>query len=171
MSSLLTQRLQAAKQRLSMMLGRCVLAAVNDATRLQTVTIGLLDDETKAGVERFQQYGLTSVPLPGAEGVCLFVAGNRDHGVVISIDDRRYRLTSLQAGEVALYDDQGQSVILKRDRIEVTAPTVVVETQDLRLGGAGGERVARVGDLVQVGAGSSAGTWPIITGSDRVTAT
>lgn len=38
------------------------------------------------------------------------------------------------------------------------------------LGGADGEAVARVGDLVQIDSGSSAGTWPIISGSDKVRA-
>lgn len=36
------------------------------------------------------------------------------------------------------------------------------------LGAAGGQRVARVGDKVEVKTGSSAGLWPIVEGSDRV---
>ena len=165
-----SQVARALSRRLSMMIGRCVLSLVDDAAKMQSVTVRLLADEVKGGVERVQQYGFTSHPHPGAEGVCLFVEGGRDHGLVIALDDRRYRLTGLAAGEVALYDDQGQSVVIKRDRIAVTAPVVVVDSPDVRLGGSGGQRVARVGDNVQVGGGSSAGLWPIVDGSDRVTA-
>ena len=68
-------------------------------------------------VERFQEYGFTSVPKNGAEAVLVAVGGSREHGLVVAIDDRRYRLKGLAAGEVALYDDQGQKVHLKRDGI------------------------------------------------------
>ena len=34
-------------------------------------------------VERLQQLAFTGVPLVGAEGIVLFVAGNRDHPVLI----------------------------------------------------------------------------------------
>ncbi|WP_431477838.1 phage baseplate assembly protein domain-containing protein [Massilia eburnea] len=58
--------------------------------------------------------GFTSVPKPGAEGVVVFVGGNRDHGLVIAVEDRRFRLKGLASGEVAIYDDQGQKVHLTR---------------------------------------------------------
>ena len=47
---------------------------------------------------------------------------------------------------------------------------VVVNSPHVELGGEGGKKVARVGDLVEVGSGSSAGKWPIVTGSDVVKA-
>ena len=52
----------------------------------------------------------------------------------------------------------------------VSSPTVIVESEDVQLGAAGGDPVARVGDLVHVGSGSSAGMWPIVQGSSRVRA-
>ena len=68
-----------------------------------------LTGETFSNREFFQQYGLTSRPLAGAE--CILIReGN--HIVVIASDDRRYRI-SLEAGEVALYDYQGQKVHMK----------------------------------------------------------
>lgn len=151
-------------------LARAVVTQVLDEGGLQRLQVSLLTDETKDGVERFQQYGLTSHPHDGAEAVTLFVGGNRDHALVIAVDDRRYRLKGLKAGEVALYDDQGQKIVLHRDRIEVTAPKVVVLSDDVHLGAEGGRRVARIGDRVNVGAGSSAGLWPIEEGSSKVKA-
>ena len=70
-----------------------------------------LAGETFSNREFFQHYGLTSRPLEGAE--CILIReGN--HVVVVASDDRRYRI-SLEDGEVALYDDQGQKVHMKRD--------------------------------------------------------
>ena len=66
-----------------------------------------------ANREFFQHYGFTSRPLAGSE-VIFIRQGN--HFVAIASDDRRYRIT-LEAGELALYDDQGQKVHLKRDGI------------------------------------------------------
>ena len=53
----------------------------------------------------------------------------------------------------------------------LAADNVHVDAKNVTLGGEGGQKVARVGDKVLVSAGSSAGEWPIITGSDIVTAT
>ena len=183
------------KRRLTLMIGRSVLRLVDDTMQLQSLQVEALADETLDGVERFQQYGFTSHPHPEAEAVMLSVAGERANAVVIAVEDRRYRITSLTAGEVALYDDQGQRVVLQRDGIiidtdrpggvqitapivtinsrdsvTVTAPIVTVDSPEVRLGGPSGPAVARVGDLVSVSAGSSAGSWPIVSGSAKVTA-
>lgn len=159
------------KRRVMLMVGRAVVKAVADDPKMQTLQITLLAGEVHDNVERFQNYGFTSVPHPGAEAAVMFVGGLRSHGLVVAVDDRRYRLTGLEAGEVALYDDLGQKVHLKRDQILVSSPTkVVVDCPDVRLGGDGGAKVARIGDQVNVGSGSSAGMWPIVEGADNVSA-
>lgn len=99
-----------------MSVGRAVINLVNDGLKVQELQITLLADETRGGVERFQEYGLTSNPHPGAEAVMVCIGGARDHGIVIAVEDRRYRLKGLAAGEVAIYDDQGQAVHLKRGK-------------------------------------------------------
>ncbi len=154
-------------RRLRIMVNRAVINVVNDALKIQGLQLTLLAGEV-ADVERVQEYGFTSVPLPGAEAVTLAVGGRRAHTVVIATDDRRYRLKELAPGEVALYDDQGQKVVLYQDRIEVEAPKVVIKSDDVHLGAEGGQRVARIGDRVNVGSGSSAGLWPIEEGSSKV---
>lgn len=114
------------KRRVMLMVGRAVVELVKDGSKLQGLQVSLLSDELRDDAERFQQYGFTSHPHPGAEAIALSVAGNRDHLVVIAVDDRRYRLMALQQGEVALYTDEGDSIVLKRGRvIEVTAATKV----------------------------------------------
>ncbi|WP_300656121.1 phage baseplate assembly protein, partial [Pseudomonas sp.] len=64
-------------------------------------------------------------PHVGAEALVLAVGGHRAHSVVIACADRRYRLTTLEDGEVALYSDEGDKVHLKRGRvIEVVTETL-----------------------------------------------
>lgn len=114
------------KAKLGLMVGRAVLLLVNDQLKLQGLQISLLADEVREDVERFQNYGFTSHPLPGAEAVAVAVGGSRDHLVVLAVDDRRYRVKGLQAGEVAIYTDEGDKVVLRRGGlIEVTAATKV----------------------------------------------
>jgi len=107
-------------RRVKLMIGRCVIDLVDDSDLEQVIQAKLLDGEIRT-LERYQQYGFTSVPHRRAEGICAFISGNRDHGIVIATGDRRYRLKDLADGEVALYDDQGQKIHLKRDKeIEIS---------------------------------------------------
>lgn len=122
----LVKLLAPLRSRIANMVARAVLNTVNDATQVQAVNVTLLAQETRDAIERFQNYGFTSVPLAGAEAVAIFVDGRREHGFVIAIDDRRYRMKNLVAGEVAIYTDQGDSVVIKRGgTINVTASTKV----------------------------------------------
>lgn len=123
------------RSKVRLMVGRAILAAVNDAGAIQTAQAKCLADETHDDAERVQEYGFTSVPLAGAEAVMVFPGGNRDHGLIIATDDRRYRKNGLAAGEVALYTDEGDSIVFNRGRIvrvvagtqlEVTAPLVTI---------------------------------------------
>lgn len=107
------------RRSLGNMIARGVVTAVNSATKMQTLQIRLLADESKSDVEHFEPYGFTANPKPGAEEVALFPDGDRSHGVVIVVADRRYRLQGLESGEVALHDDQGQKVHLTRNGIVI----------------------------------------------------
>lgn len=126
MTGALQRVMRPLTQRIQLMIGRAVVGLVNDATKLQGLQITLLADEVRGDVERFQQYGFTSHPHPGAEAVAVSVAGSRDHVLVIAVDDRRYRLTGLAEGEVALYTDEGDRIVIRRGgTIEVQATTKV----------------------------------------------
>lgn len=56
-------------------------------------------------------------------------------------------------------------------RLVIKDGVVTVHASRINLGGEGGKRVARIGDMVNVGSGSSAGEWPIVEGSETVFAT
>lgn len=106
------------KNRLRLLVGRCLIKRVSADGPIQTVQGQLLADETQDDMEHLQQYGYASHPLPGAEAVVVFMGGNRDHGMVIATGDRRYGV-KLVAGEVALYDNLGHVIHLKRDGISI----------------------------------------------------
>lgn len=128
MGAELVNRLTAPLRRaIANMVARAVVQLVADAPKLQELQVSLLTEETRERCERFQQYGLTSVPLAGAEAVVLFVGGLRDHPLVTNVDDRRYRKTGLLGGEVALYNHEGTYVLLKIGNvIEANAPIDLV---------------------------------------------
>ncbi len=122
----LNRLLAPLKVRIANMIARSVVQIVDDSMKMQTLQLGVLEDETREGIERAQNYGFTSVPLEGAEAIVAFVGGRRDHGIAIVVDDRRYRLKSLQNGEVAMYTDEGDSIVIKRGgTVEINGSTAV----------------------------------------------
>lgn len=98
---------------------RAVVTALNSAKKCQALGLSLIAGEQKEDVEHLEPYGFTSAAQDGAEAVALFPSGDRSHGLVLVVADRRYRLKGLARGEVAVYDDQGQSVTLTRAGIVV----------------------------------------------------
>lgn len=116
--------------KVNLMVGRGLIVAANDDSAIQTAQVGFMADEPADDVERIQEYGFTSVPLQGAECVAVFVGGNRDHGLLVAVDDRRYRLQGLKGGEVAIYDDLGQKVHLTRSGIVVDGGGLPITIQN-----------------------------------------
>lgn len=111
-------------------LARGVVALVDAGRKLQGLQMRLTADEVKDGMEHFEPYGFTSNPLPGAEALAAFLGGDRSHGVVVCVADRRFRLQALKSGEVALYTDQGDRLHFKRGRvIEIETLTLKVKAE------------------------------------------
>lgn len=122
------QLIRPLSTRVANMVSRGVVKRVDDAKKVQELQVELLADETRDGVERLQPYGLTSVPEADAECVVIFVGGRRDHGFALAVDDRRYRPTGLQPGDVCLYGKTGSKVVMKANGdVEVTPSTGVLK--------------------------------------------
>ena len=117
------------QRRVMLAIGRGTLGPVNDADGLQRSQVKLLAGEVRDNVERMQQYGISAVPLAGADVLVVCVGGNRDHPVIIGVDDRRHRPTGLQPGDVCIYSYQsGHRIILKADRkIEIEGDEITVK--------------------------------------------
>jgi phage baseplate assembly protein V len=99
----LSRLLDPIRRRIALMIRRCVIDLVNDQNPVQTVQLKMFRDEIRQGVERPQQYGFSSVPLPGCQAVAMAVDGECGHELVLSADDRRYRPRNLAPGDVMLY--------------------------------------------------------------------
>lgn len=122
--------------RLRALVTRGTLDTATSSSKMQGAKFRGQDGEVDEA-EHFEPYGLTARPHPGAEVLIVNVGADSAHPLVLVAADRRYRIKGLAAGEVCLYDDQGQRITLYRDRIELEAPTVIVNSPDVYLGGAG----------------------------------
>jgi phage baseplate assembly protein V len=132
--------LRPLRTRLYLMIARAAVRLVDDGKGMQVVQADLGAGDTRDGLEHFQEYGFTSRPrapsgTKGPEGIGLRVGGDGAHTVLICVGDRRFRLKSLAEGEVAMYDDLGQVVHMKRDKlllkstlgVEIDTPTLEVK--------------------------------------------
>jgi len=143
--AMLSRMLGPVARRLRLMVARAVVTAINDAGKIQSAQARLLDGEVRDNVEILHQYGFTSNPLGKREGLYFSVGGDRDHGVMICVADRQFRLKQIAPGEVAIYDDLDQKIHLTRDGIVVdgagkpmlftNTPLIRMETERLECTG------------------------------------
>ena len=90
-------------------------------------------------------------------------------GSKVSFDQDTGSLTLDLQGGINL-DIKGSAAIKVAGSAQIEAAKVTLKG-DVDLGGSGGQPIARVGDKVEITAGSSAGQWSIISGSGKVKAT
>ena len=133
----LARMLAPLHRRMMLAVGRAVLRAVDDSGDLQRLQLTLLSEETRGEVERLQGYGFTAVPIAGAEVIVVSVGGNRDNPVAIALDDRRFRPSGLEPGEVCLFSRRAdQRVILKADgTVLIQAPKLRIEAPEVEIAG------------------------------------
>ncbi|NTZ82400.1 phage baseplate assembly protein V [Burkholderia metallica] len=106
------------------------------------VQVRVLDEEVLDNIARVEPYGYSYRPKSGGQVYLAFPAGDRSYGVALIIGDKRYQM-DLAAGEVAIHDDEGNHVLIKRGGIieakaatKVLADTPLFETtQDAKIGG------------------------------------
>lgn len=127
MERMINKMIAPLARRVGNMLARGVVTGVGEDGAQQVLQLRLLAGESRDRVEHFEPFGLTSHPVSGAEHLTAFLDGDRNHGIVVMVNDRRYRLTGLPEGGVALYDAHGSSVVLSADgTATVTADTVTL---------------------------------------------
>lgn len=179
MNPVIRQMMAPLQRRVALMVNRAVIVMVNDSLKIQGVQVNLMDGVTRDGVERFQNYGYTSNPHPGAEAIVVSIGGNQDHGIAIAVDDRRYRFTGLREGEVALYDDLGQKVYLTRDGIVIDGaglPMNIVNVPHTKMSGSlsvegdinSGANVIAQGDVFDHGTKSTSNMRVVYNGHTQL---
>jgi phage baseplate assembly protein V len=114
-------------RRVRLIADRAVVTLVNDALQRQNLQLKVLADEGADDVERFQNYGHSSVPPTGSEAVVLGIGGARAGLVAIAVEDKSVRPTDLEAGDNCLYHLEGHRILLLKDgaiAIEAKAVTL-----------------------------------------------
>lgn len=124
------------------------LTLVDDSQACQLVQVKFKKDDVRDKLPRVQDFGMTSVPLPGADAIILFVAGERSNGVVIGVNDQGLRPKNLQPGDVCLYDSRGRYVRINASGIFVEGGdgTIYAHTT-------GSVLVSAEGDITAAGSG------------------
>ncbi len=115
----LLERVRALEAQLGTLIQRGeVVSTSEEAGRNPALDVLSYAGSPDTKLERLQDYGFASRPLPGSEAAVLWVNGKRDVALVISVADRRYRLV-LEEGDAALYDHRGQKVHLHDNGMDV----------------------------------------------------
>ncbi|SDR07601.1 hypothetical protein [Pseudovibrio sp. Tun.PSC04-5.I4] len=105
----------------------------------------------------------------GAQGFLFCQDGETENGIFFPcIPSGANPHASAEGGTLRLKGPEGVVVEIAGGKLTVTADKATVNASKVELGGTGGKKVARKGDMVAVGAGSSKGNWPIIEGSSTV---
>ena len=99
-------------QKMRLMVARGIVKLVQDSG-LQLMQLDLLDEETRDGVERVQNYGHRGHPPQGSTVATVAVAGSRDHLVVVACEHPDH-VPPLESGESAMYAMFGQ--LFKMDK-------------------------------------------------------
>jgi phage gp45-like len=127
---------------------RTVLNQADDTQLLQELSFNGFPGESQQTIEHAHPYGFSSYPKqPSMVGGVMryavafvsFLRGNRSHGVAFQVGDRRFRLYKMKEGEVALHDDQGQWIHLKRSGVLFKVPngnTITIQVDQKQDGAA-----------------------------------
>lgn len=119
--------MQPLKDRVLLMVGRALLTAINDTKDIQQVQVSALAGESMDRVERYQEFGFSSNPPKGTEGIVVSLGGNRENMVVIATEHRTLRFKNLASGESSIYTDDGTYIHLKKNgQVELKTATKVL---------------------------------------------
>lgn len=131
------------------MLAKAVIRKIFDNSGRQAAQVEVTKGELIDDVERMQDYGFTSnPPAAGTDALMMFFGGDRSQGIIVRMENRSFRLKSLESGEVAMFDDLGNVFKLGREQVDVTAVTKLVVTAPVV------EVVAQTSALIQSGGSS-----------------
>ena len=91
------------------------VTASNDAGTVTILQVQMSVAELRDNTPMVPSYGMSFNPLPGAEVAMIFSGGDPSNGVVVAVNDQRYRPKNLKPGEVVFYDNLGRSVFFSKD--------------------------------------------------------
>ncbi len=127
---------------------RATVTAAKDKM-MRALQVLIRGEETRDNLEHMEPYGFTSEPFTdgATDALVVFLDDDKAHGIVVNVADRRYRIQSLEQGEVCIYDDIGHKIHFKREEILVegvsdpinvtTTNTVTVTAGNIELNASG----------------------------------
>lgn len=103
------------------------VSLVNAAPGMQLLQVKGVAGEVLQSMELMQHFGFTSNPPAETECVVLPLGGKTSHGIIIATEHGNLRLKNLASGEVALYNQWGDQIILKKNRRMQVISSVAVD--------------------------------------------
>ncbi len=170
MQRALSKLLAPINRRIRQIATRAIVSAINTDTALVALTARVSESELLARLEYFEPYGFTASPPVGSEAIVLSLGGRREHTVVLQVANRQFRLKGLSTGDVALYNKNGDKIVLNNDgnaevtvskKIKMKCPNIELTGNVLITG-----NLTLNGDMATSGNQSISGTQ--ITGVDVV---
>ncbi|MDD7908560.1 hypothetical protein PUV47_01415 [Pseudovibrio exalbescens] len=105
----------------------------------------------------------------GAQGFLFCQDGETENGIFFPcIPSSAHPHASNTGGTLCLKGPSGVQIEISSGTLTITCTEATVNADTINLGATGGKKVARIGDMVAVGGGSSKGNWPIVEGSSTV---
>lgn len=132
---------------------RAVVRGVRRGARVPSAVVELLRGQVVDEVEQAQPYGVRSAVPEGMESIAVGIGGSSAHWVLVGDLDRAHAPTDLDAGEVVLYSQHGQTIRLQADgSVQIDAPGEVFvrseHGQELAFKASGGLDVTSSGELL-----------------------
>jgi phage gp45-like len=127
---------------------RAILVSVDDSGPQQLMQLTGLDGQTIGEAVRSQPFGLSSVPLIGAEALMLALGGGHDRMHALGVEHPQHRPTGTPPGGMVIYDAYGDAVsvvqanlrVVHSAKITLQAPEIEL-IGNVTLGGAVGSGV------------------------------
>ncbi|KFA96256.1 phage baseplate assembly protein V [Vibrio sp. ER1A] len=115
------------KRRITGMVTRALVSGIVEDLQRQNVQVQIHSDESADNIERFQNYGMSSVPPTGSEAILAALGGNLGNLVALAVEDKKVRPKG-EIGDVFLYHLEGHQIRLTKDgKIVVRATDVIFE--------------------------------------------
>lgn len=115
------------KRRITGMVTRALVSGIVEDLQRQNVQVQIHSDESADNIERFQNYGMSSVPPTGSEAILAALGGNLGNLVALAVEDKKVRPKG-EIGDVFLYHLEGHQIRLTKDgKIIIRATDVIFE--------------------------------------------
>jgi len=99
--------------------GRGRITFVDDTGAVQKIQVKFGQLEVIDNMPALHDFGFTSNPPIGSDIFASFIGGSRKNGTVVAVGNQTYRMKNLKSGEMAIYDNLGQSVYLTQAGIVI----------------------------------------------------